>query len=42
MYNPKRQFPKKLEDFLNFINIEDTKLLDLCIYHKAKLDTEWL
>jgi len=40
----KRQYPKKLKEFLNFINIENTKLREKTyyLYHKAKLDTEWL
>ncbi len=40
----KRQYPKRLEVFLHFINIEGLNLQEKLfnLYHKAKSDTEWL
>ena len=40
----KRQYPKRLEVFLNFINIEGLNLQEklYTLYHKSKSDTEWL
>jgi len=40
----KRQYPKRLEVFLNFINIEgvDIQIKLYNLYCKAKSDTQWL
>ena len=40
----KRQYPKRLEVFLNFINIEGSTLEERLynLYHQSKSDTEWL
>ncbi len=40
----KRQYPKRLEVFLNFINIEGSTLEERLynLYHQSKADTEWL
>lgn len=40
----KRQYPKRLEVFLNFINVEGSSLEERLYnrYTKSKTDTEWL
>jgi len=40
----KRQYPKRLEVFLNFIDIEGTNLQERIynFYHKAKSNSQWL
>ena len=39
----KRQYPKRLEVFLNFINIEGANIQEKLynFYHKAKSNTQW-
>ncbi len=40
----KRQYPKRLETFLDFIGIEGSNIQEKLynLYNKAKLDAQWL